>query len=320
MRRDPVACVLGRLIALSLLAPIAAAAPDRAKAESAAIDAAVAELSREYAAHLKDPDAAPLRLQCTYFVDRPTTAPPSPESVVAAMEQTSFSDPRLTAYVRWQLLSAAPKKFENDPKLLPRLLDAYRRAPLPPPRLGLSQQDQSKLDALLQRARVVEDALVTSRLEEQAAKDAEANRPILAYRDELYARLPGGYESIVAGFQDAHDRTSVAAGGGAKDAHAAKVVEDALAWAQSGQADPRQCARLAELVARLRHVRSPPYYARATLRRGADRLSWSTRTDAVYSPTKLSDLEKVLRNAEKLGRAQEAADKASQSKRPTGRK
>ena len=63
-------------------------------------------------------------------------------------------------------------------------------------------------------------------------------------------------------------------------------------------------------------MRSPPYYAWATLRRGADRLSWATKTDSVYSPKKLADLEKVLRDAEKLGRSQKAAEKAAQAKKP----
>ena len=108
---------------------------------------------------------------------------------------------------------------------------------------------------------------------------------------------------------------AAAAGGGIQDAHAAQVVKDAQAWAQSGQADPRQCAQLADLVAKLRHVRSPAYYARATLRRGADRLSWATRTDAIYSPKKLADLEKVLREAEQLGRAQKAAQQQKPKRR-----
>ena len=293
---------------LLLFAAVPAAAADKAKAESAAIDAAITELKREYVASLKNPDTSPPRPQCTYFIDHLPTAPLSPEAVVAGLEKPIASDSRLTAYVRWQLLSAAPKKFETDPKLLPRVLDAYRRAPLPPPRLGVSPQDQAKLDALLTRARKEDDATLSAKLEEQAAKDAEANKPILSYRDELYARLPAGFDSLLAGFQDAHDRTAAAAGGGTQDAHAAKVVADAQAWAQSGQADPKQCAQLAELVAKLRHVRSPPYYARATLRRGADRLSWATKTDAVYSPKKLSDLEKVLRDAQKLGQAQKAAE------------
>jgi hypothetical protein len=303
------------LVSLFLPAAVPPAAAE-AKAESAAVDVAILDLKREYAASLKTPDTAPLRPQCTYFLDHPPASPLSPEAVVAALDKPVGNDPRVAAYVRWQLLSAAPKKFESDPKLLPLLLEAYRRAPAPPPRLGLSPQDQAKLDALLTRARKEDDATLSAKLEEQSTKDAEAGKPILAYRDELYARLPTTYETLLAGFEDAHDRTLAAAGGGTQDAHAAQVVKDAQAWAQSGQADPKQCGQLAELVAKLRHVRSPPYYARATLRRGADRLSWATKTDSVYSPKKLADLEKVLRDAEKLGRAQKAAEKAAQKSAP----
>ena len=36
---------------------------------------------------------------------------------------------------------------------------------------------------------------------------------ILAYRDALYAKLPPGYDSLVAGFRDAHERTIAAVGG-----------------------------------------------------------------------------------------------------------
>ena len=174
-------CVRRALIACLLLrAAGSAAAADKPKADSPELDAAVADLKKEYAAHQKDPDAAPLRGQCTYFLDHPPAAPLAPESVVAALEKPISNDPRLTAYVRWQLLSAAPKKFDDDPKLLPRVLDAYRRAPLPPPRVGMSAQDQAKLDALLTRARKEDDAALSAKLEEQAVRDAEANKPILA--------------------------------------------------------------------------------------------------------------------------------------------
>ena len=102
--------------AFMLAAAIPAAPADKARGESAAIEAAVTELRREYAAHLRDPDAAPLRLQSTYFLDHPAAAAPAAEGVVAALEKAVANDPRLTAYVRWQLLSAAPKKFENVPR------------------------------------------------------------------------------------------------------------------------------------------------------------------------------------------------------------
>lgn len=277
-----------------------------AKAEATVLDAAIADLKKEYAAHAKDPVANALRTQCTYFVDHPVQL--SPESLLDALEQPQGDDPRSAAYVKWQLLSGAPEKF--DAKLLPRVLAVYARAPAPPARFGSSVEDRGQLDVLLLKARKEDDAVISTKVEERVREEAEANRPILAYRDALYARLPEGYDAIVAGFRDAHDRTLAAAGGGASDDHAGRVVKDALAWAQSGSADAEQCGTLTELVARLRFVRSPPYYARAAWRN--NRLAWSTKTDAVYSAKKLADLENVLREAHKLGKAQQA----SQQSRP----
>lgn len=309
--RRGLAVSVASALCLLLLAADAPRAPDAralAKAEATVLDAAVAELKREYAAHQKDPDKSRLRPQCGYFVDHPVQL--SGESILDALERPLGEDPRLVAYVRWQLLSGAPPKF--DAKLLPRVLKAYEKAPAPPPRFGMASDEKAKLDALLLKARREDDAALSVKLEERFAQDAEANKPVLAYRDELYARLPPSYESLVAGFRDAHDRTSAAAGGGAYDAHAKRVVQDAQVWAQSGSADPEQCARLAELVARLRFVRSPPYYARASWRN--DRVAWSTRTDGVYSPKKLADLEKVLREAQKNAPAQPAAQRNAKQK------
>ena len=287
-------------------APPKPATPDGkalARAEATVIDAAIAELKKEYAAHAREPESNRLRTQPTYFVDNPVQL--SETSLLDALERPLGDDPRCAAYVKWQLLSGAPEKF--DTKMLARALAVYRKAPAPPPRFGSSAEDRQKLDLLLLKARKEDDAALSTKVEERVRLDAEANRPILAYRDALYARLPGGYDAVVAGFRDAHERTLAAVGGGAYDEHAGRVVNDALAWAQSGAADPQQCARLTELVARLRFVRSPPYYARASWR--YDRLSWSTKTDALYSAKKLSDLENVLREAHEVGKAQQAAQR-----------
>ena len=286
--------------------PPHAATPDAkalARAEATVIDAAAVELKKEYAAHLKNPEAARLRPQCNYFVEHPVRL--SPEALLDALERPAGDDPHCNAYVKWQLLSGAPEKF--DAKDLPRVLAVYEKAPAPPPRFGLSQDDRNKLDVLLLKARKEDDAAISTRVEERVRRETEENRPILAYRDALYARLPEGYDSIVAGFRDAHERTLAAAGGGSSDEHAGRVLKDALAWAQSGSADPEQCAKLTELVAKLRFVRSPPYYSRAYWR--YDHLAWSTKTDAVYSAKKLSDLENVLRETHKLGKAQQAAQR-----------
>jgi hypothetical protein len=280
-----------------------------AKAEATVLDAAVAALRKEYADHLKSPQANRLRPQSSYFLDNPVEL--SPESVLDVLERPLGDDPRGVAYVKWQLLSGAPEKF--DAPLLPRILAVYQTAPLPPPRFGVSQEDRSKLDALLPKARKDDDAALSVKVEERVAQEAEANKPILAYRTALYAKLPEGFDSLRAGFRDAHERTAAAAGGGSYDEHCGKVVKDALAWAQSGSADADECGQLAELVAKLRFVRSPAYYSRAAWR--SDRLAWSTRTDLVYSAKKLSDLEKVLRDVHKNGKAQQAVQRNARPNR-----
>jgi hypothetical protein len=311
--------VLAVLLLLPI-APVRAAPPAPnakalARAEATLIDAAIMDLRKEYAAHLKDPATNSLRPQSNYFTEHPVQL--STDSVLDALERPVSDDPRCAAYVKWQLLSGAPEKFEAA--FHARALKAYENAPPPPPRFGSTQDDRLKLDALLLKARKDEDAAISAKLEERVRRETEENRPILLYRDALYAKLPEGYDTIVAGFRDAHDRTQAAAGGGSSDEHAARVVKDALAWAQSGNADPNQCAALAELVARLRFVRSPPYYARAAWR--YDHLAWSSKTDAVYSAKKLSDLENVLREEQKLASAQQSAQPAGQrGSRATNRK
>ena len=309
------------LIAISVLAPLVTRAAPRnnraqtpeakalAKAEATVLDAAVVALKKEYAEHQKSPLTHRLRPQSSYFLDNPVEL--AVESVLDALERPISDDPRLVAYVKWQLLSGAPEKF--DAAVLPRVLAIYQAAPPPPPRFGMSAEDKSKLDALLPKARKEEDAALSVKVEERVAEEADANRPILRYRDALYAHLPEGYDALVAGFRDAHERTTAAAGGGSYDAHCEKVVKDALAWAQSGSADADKCGQLAELVARLRFVRSPAYYSRVAWR--TDRLAWSTKTDLVYSAKKLADLEKVLRDVHKSGMAQQAVQRNARPNR-----
>lgn len=290
-------------------APQSPTAPDAkalAKAEVTLLDAAVADLTKEYAAHVKDPRGSRLRPQSSYFVDHPVQL--SAGALLDALERPPGDDPRLAAYVRWQLLSAAPEKF--DPAVVRRVVAIYQKAPAPAPRFGMSPEEKGRLDVLLLKAKKEEDVALSARLDERVRQGAEQNRPILAYRDALYAKLPEGFEALAAGLRDAHERTLAAAGGGAYDEHAGRVVKDALAWAQSGAADPEQCARLADLVAKLRFVRSPPYYVRAAWRQ--PRPSWSTRSDGVYSPKKLADLEAVLREAQNLAQEQRDAGRAAQ--------
>src|SRR3954468_7912705 len=203
-RRHGVRCcvVIGALLSLPLVAPRARAAQTSqpkatdakalARAEVTVLDNAIADLRKEYAAHLKDPQGSLLRAQSSYFVDHPVQL--SPESVLDAIDRVTGDDPRGVAYVKWQLLSAAPEKF--DAKLLKRALALYEKAPAPPARFGLAPDDQAKLEAMVLKSKQGEDASLSVMLEERVKQDAAANQPILSYRTALYARLPVCYESL----------------------------------------------------------------------------------------------------------------------------
>jgi hypothetical protein len=279
--------------------PPAAKAPS--SAETTAINAAVAELKKEYAAHQKDPESKPLRDRSSYFLDNPAQV--TPEAILAALDRTTANDPRLAAYLKWQLLSAVPEKF--DPSLSPVVLDLYRKARQPPPRLGLSPKDQAKLTAALVGMRKGDDLAFNAKFEEAVAKDAAANRPVLGYRDELYAKLPPSYESLVAGFRDANERL---AAGTAHTEFAERVVKDAQDWALTGAGEPAQYGQLADLVAKLRFVRGPAYYSVVRVRQ--DKPAWSTKTETLCSAKKLAALEKVLREVERANQPAADAGKA----------
>lgn len=283
-------CVLLATLAVMIFAGIARAAP-LAKADKAAIDAAVADLRKEFLAHQRDPKA-PLRTSCDFFKDKPAIAI---DAVLAALEQRLDSDPLVAAYARWQLLSALPKEIPAANVM--QAIEVYRQAPRPSPRFGLSEKEQAALDTLLASAKKTDDVLLTIRLENAFKGWLEQNRHILAYRDEWYRRLPKLAATFAAGFQDAFERQNLAAGA---DEFAAAVISDVHSWLlASKEADAPHCAALAQLLARLREKPPPPYYASAAVRSG--KLTWVKKTDSMDPRKKLTHLHQALLEAAQKG-------------------
>ena len=106
------ACVIALLLACALSALAAPKGKSgKAAAKGPTLDGALAELRREYAAHQKDADAAPLRDACDYFVDHPQEVPPA--ALFGVLEQSNGKDNRLAAYVKWQLLGALPETLDD---------------------------------------------------------------------------------------------------------------------------------------------------------------------------------------------------------------
>ena len=290
----------GLLLMVTLLSAwgMAAAAappppPKGSQARSPEVDKAVAELKREYGAFVRNREAAPLRTACNYFKeDAAGTIPP--EAVLAALERRMPGDARECAYVKWQLLSALPA--EPDAPTVQRLVKVYQRAPVPAPRYGASKQDQRKLDGLLVGAKPEDDVRLNDGLEKLAEQAAATDRAVIAFRDELYRRLPPSREKFLAALQDAHARVTAAAD---KEKLAEALEADLPGWALQGGTSRAHVREVAELLGKLRFIESPPYYAYASVRSGT--LGWRTRNDALLTKAKFATLHKALLDAAGVG-------------------
>ena len=286
-RGHPIALVAGAWLVAGLCAASAFAATKHPE-----LDQAIVDLKREYAAHVKDPEHEKLRTDASYFKKDASNVPP--DAVLTALEKpipgVPANDARQAAYIRWQLLSALPEKLEDEHAR--RLLKVYERAPLPAPRYGIAKQEQKELDRLIPGAHKEDDVKLTSALEQQAAKAAAPDRPVLAFRDELYRRLPPGRDKLVAGMTDAKARLGLAAD---KETLADLLAEDLTTWTTSPNVDRGQVREVVDAFGKLRMVESPPYYAYASVRSG--KLGWRSRSDTLLTKRKLATLHKQLLEA-----------------------
>ena len=180
-------------------------------AARSAIRNAVAALNKEFDAYLRNPTTASLRTSCNYFGDHPS-ADVNAEAVVPALTTPVAGDTRAAAYVRWQLLSGLPAKI--DDATARQLLVAYRASPGPMARFGISAEDQQKLDRLAQGVKQENEPDLRAKIDEAISVGRRENAPILAYRDELYRRLPKTPETFAIALDDLSQRNAAVADGG----------------------------------------------------------------------------------------------------------
>jgi hypothetical protein len=255
--------------------------------DRAAIRSAVAALGAEYEQSRRSPSNAPLRTACDYFVEHPAGELP-PEVIIAALFAPA-GDVRQTAYVRWQLLSGLPETI--DEATAKELIKAYRAAPGPIPRPGMSVEDQQKFDRMIQGARQADEPDFIAKAEEIVRTAQRDNAPILLYREELYRRLPKNLDTFAAALDDLFVRT--AAGADGKNL-LKSFCGDVKIWA--GEADsPREAmAALGKGVRRLADTKSPPYYDTPYWREKAGVFAWRKTRSDVDSGHALKDLANLL--------------------------
>jgi hypothetical protein len=263
------------------------------------IENAIEALEKEYAAAQKDPAKSPLRDHCDYFVEHPASDLKL-DVLLTALEHNLPGDARAASYVRWQLLSGVPTPIgTHDSRLLALAIDAYRKAPAPMPHFGLLPGDQAQLNSLLASARREDDVTINSKVEEAVQKGIEANRYLIAYRDEFYHRLPKAPDTFLAAFVDADQRLKLAAG---VREWMPTIINDLYNWMGTDEADPQSCATLASAVAELRFRAAPTYYDRVIMGK-QNKLTWEKKSDSANPDGKLPVLQQALLEAAKKPKA-----------------
>lgn len=221
----------------------------------AAVRGAVAALSKEYEKYLRDPTSS-VRESSNYFLDYPDPAV-TPDAVAQALGGRG-GEPRTTAYVRWQLLSALPEGDAELPEAVSRaMLVAYRTAPPPIPRPGIAPHEQKQFDALTRGKKLEHEPDVKGEADAAVSAVARQNVAILRYRDELYRRLPKTPETFAAALEDLAQRMNAVADG--KDQVKA-LAKDVREWAAGPDATPPQLVAIARAARRLADSRGPQYY------------------------------------------------------------
>jgi hypothetical protein len=254
-------------------------------ARSSAVSVAIRDLGREYAAHLADPKK-PLRGVCNYFNDHPGSDV-TPEAVLSALERTLASDPRADGYIKWQLLSGAPGKFEDSQ--LPRVLRIYKSAPEPLPAPGITQEEKTQLEIARQSARQDNVEKLNQQLNQLEVERREANEPILAYRGELFAKLPATYDAITAGLEDAFVRLKA---GADTQSIVEPVIKTAHGWMPAAKAE--QLTQLSQLAGTLSKQKGPELYEAAWWSERSYKVMWRKHTPDMNKSDQLGRLQRDL--------------------------
>jgi hypothetical protein len=160
--------------------------------------------------------------------------------------------------VKWQLLSGVEAKFPEELKA--RVLKVYHNAPTPTNHPGF---DHQRLDRELRRIGINNadaEVPINKELVEAIKTYREQIEPILSYRDELYSRLPGGFDKLAAGVSDVYDRV---AHGAPTTEFWKGVMSEIRAWALSSTDSAHMhemAGALTKVHAYVKDDKNKPYY------------------------------------------------------------
>jgi hypothetical protein len=260
---------------------------------SAAVSAAVHDLLREYSAASSGSKSAKLRASSDYFTEH-HSGEVTPKAIVAALGQSISDDPRAAAYVKWQLLSGLHGVEDAQ---VPRLLEIYRNAPAPVAQPGETQEERSKFELARRNSRKEDVPKLNEQLAEAQQERERENAPVLAFRDELFARLPEqNYDCLRAGFEDAYTRMKAGA-----DAQGClePLIRRTRDWMISSSATQPQLAEMSRLVTTLSKENSPHFYSEADWDERTYKVVWRKKA---YDLNKYGQMDKLARDLAEVAR------------------
>lgn len=249
----------GATISLMLATSLRAAPATTQSTTTRATTQPAISISGVITALLQESESTSPRTKPDYFTAHPPA--PAAEAIVPVLSQSLAQNPTHDAYVKWQLLGVLPEKVEGE--LTEQLLDAYRAAPQFHIRPGVDLRAKQQLDHAVQRAKKDQTVELQESFSAELERVAAANGPVLAYRADLYRRLPISYDSVALGLEDSKQRC--AAGIDPKP-FIKQVTADLQSWA-AVDATPQQLTATSRLLTSLSQTKPTEYY---------DALEWSS--------------------------------------------
>lgn len=257
---------------------------------------AIDELSKEYKDYLAKPDSNSLRSVSDYFkgaLPEGTTV----EDVLTVCGGNTISGPvGQQVYVKWQLLSACPAKFDSDQVKL--ALNALSKSPPLVPAIGGAPKVKAELDRAIQGKKPAEvpTEVVEAFAKEQRKVD-DINEPITGYRKALIQRLPVTLDTLLMGFQDLVNRLNAGADGKAFNQDVKALCSEAKAWATIDAKDG-QVPQLHAAVLKLKAYKAPTIYYHHDIT-GKDAAKWGVYPSDFGK--QLDDLETSLKDIKTTG-------------------
>jgi hypothetical protein len=167
-----------------------------------ALTNAAKEMATEFETALKDPSGT-FRDKSDYFAK--STEMFDQDAILTMLEKKHHKDPRVDAYVKWQLISAQKGQF--DEAHTKRAIAVYtNKRPSPAPYPGTSPNEQAELANAIKGMKQTDVEAANAKWKEKLATHQRQYAPMLGYRDELYTRLPRNFETLHAAYEDALDR------------------------------------------------------------------------------------------------------------------